>query len=144
MARRVSVSRLSFLAVLVGSLCAAYLPGVRAQQPVTAVPLAPSPPPLVVDGLEILPVQGGVHMIVGAGGNVAVQIGEEGVFVEPASAASVAGWLKLQRAGRAPDDVVCVLTGHGLKDPAVIQQRLALPRPVPATLDGIAPKVAIR
>jgi len=71
-------------------------------------------------------------------------LGREGVFVEPASAAPVAGWLKLQRAGRAPDDVVCVLTGHGLKDPAVIQQRLALPRPVPATLDGIAPMVAIR
>ena len=34
--------------------------------------------------------------------------------------------------------------GHGLKDPAIIQQRLALPQPVPATLDGIAPRLAIR
>jgi threonine synthase len=43
---------------------------------------------------------------------------EEGVFCEPASAAGVAGLLKLCRAGRKPrGTVVCVLTGHGLKDP---------------------------
>jgi glyoxylase-like metal-dependent hydrolase (beta-lactamase superfamily II) len=53
----------------------------HAQQPVTTVPLTPPPPPLIVDGLEILPVQGNVHMIVGAGANVAVQIGDEGAFV---------------------------------------------------------------
>jgi threonine synthase len=43
----------------------------------------------------------------------------EGVFCEPASAASVAGLLKMHAAGRlAPGArVVCVLTGHGLKDP---------------------------
>src|SRR5919107_187903 len=39
--------------------------------------------------------------------------GREGVFCEPASAASVAGLLKYGAEGR----VVCVLTGHGLKDP---------------------------
>jgi threonine synthase len=37
----------------------------------------------------------------------------EGVFCEPASAASVAGLIKYGAEGR----VVCVLTGHGLKDP---------------------------
>lgn len=44
---------------------------------------------------------------------------KEGVFCEPASAASVAGLLKLSKAGKVPDGstVVCVLTGHGLKDP---------------------------
>jgi threonine synthase len=44
----------------------------------------------------------------------------DGLFVEPASAASVAGLLRLSQAGRLPRDgtVVCVLTGHGLKDPA--------------------------
>ena len=43
---------------------------------------------------------------------------EEGVFCEPASAAGVAGLLQLARAGRRPRGlVVCVLTGHGLKDP---------------------------
>lgn len=64
-------------------------------------------------------------------------LGREGIFVEPASAASVAGWLKLQTLGRPPEDAVCVLTGHGLKDPAVIQARLTLPGPVPATLEAI-------
>ena len=42
-----------------------------------------------------------------------------GVFCEPASAASLAGVRKLRAEGRlSPDSrVVCVLTGHGLKDP---------------------------
>lgn len=42
----------------------------------------------------------------------------EGVFCEPASAASVAGVAKLRRAGvlREGTTVVCTLTGHGLKD----------------------------
>ena len=43
----------------------------------------------------------------------------EAVFVEPASAASVAGLLQVSAAGRVPADslVVCTVTGHGLKDP---------------------------
>jgi len=45
----------------------------------------------------------------------------EGVFCEPASAASVAGLLAhglpVLEGAAAPDSVVCVLTGHGLKDP---------------------------
>ncbi|MDQ1730776.1 MAG: threonine synthase [Pseudonocardiales bacterium] len=43
----------------------------------------------------------------------------EAVFVEPASAASVAGLLKAARAGRvaAGSTVVCTVTGNGLKDP---------------------------
>jgi threonine synthase len=45
----------------------------------------------------------------------------EGVFCEPASAASVAGLiahgLPVAEGGRPPETVVCVLTGHGLKDP---------------------------
>ena len=45
---------------------------------------------------------------------------QEGVFCEPSSAAGVAGLLKLARARRAPEGVsVCVLTGHGLKDPGI-------------------------
>lgn len=45
---------------------------------------------------------------------------KEGVFVEPASAASVAGILKLAKKGffkGSKAKIVCVLTGHGLKDP---------------------------
>ena len=43
----------------------------------------------------------------------------EGVFCEPASAASVAGVLKMAAAGKVKKHsrIVCVLTGHGLKDP---------------------------
>jgi threonine synthase len=40
---------------------------------------------------------------------------QEGVFCEPASAAGVAGLLAHGTGGA--DRVVCVLTGHGLKDP---------------------------
>lgn len=43
---------------------------------------------------------------------------EEGVFCEPASAASVAGLLKRRAEVPAGATVVCVLTGNGLKDPA--------------------------
>ena len=45
----------------------------------------------------------------------------EGVFCEPASAASVAGLLAhglpVVEGAEPPESVVCVLTGHGLKDP---------------------------
>ncbi len=45
----------------------------------------------------------------------------EGVFVEPASAASVAGLFKYAKKGYFPGNkkikIVCTLTGHGLKDP---------------------------
>lgn len=45
----------------------------------------------------------------------------EGVFVEPASAASIAGLLRTASDGRLPrgSTVVCTVTGHGLKDPGV-------------------------
>jgi threonine synthase len=45
---------------------------------------------------------------------------KEGVFVEPASATSVAGLLLTAADGRIPkgSTVVCTVTGHGLKDPA--------------------------
>jgi threonine synthase len=45
----------------------------------------------------------------------------EGLFSEPASAASVAGLLRYGAEGR----VVCVLTGHGLKDPTTAMSRAA-------------------
>jgi threonine synthase len=51
----------------------------------------------------------------------------EGIFCEPASAASVAGLLPRARAGDLVpgETVVCVLTGHGLKDPdtAIVMPR---------------------
>ena len=49
---------------------------------------------------------------------------EEGVFCEPASAASIAGLLKSKRDGVNFNDkkVVCILTGNGLKDPDLAGQ----------------------
>lgn len=48
--------------------------------------------------------------------------GQEGIFVEPASAASLAGVIKLNQKGffSRGQRVACVLTGNGLKDPAVV------------------------
>ena len=40
----------------------------------------------------------------------------EGVFSEPASAAGIAGLAHAEHEGR----VVCIVTGHGLKDPAAV------------------------
>ncbi|AZL09241.1 MAG: threonine synthase [Brevibacterium aurantiacum] len=44
---------------------------------------------------------------------------DEGIFVEPGSAASVAGLLKMSEAGRVPAGarIAVTVTGHGLKDP---------------------------
>ncbi|MBU1043677.1 MAG: threonine synthase [Candidatus Omnitrophica bacterium] len=69
----------------------------------------------------------------------------EGVFVEPASAASVAGILKLAKTGyfknNTPINIVCVLTGHGLKDPdraiAIIKQPEVISPTVAAVLEKI-------
>jgi threonine synthase len=67
---------------------------------------------------------------------------EEGVFCEPASAAGVAGLLKLAREGRSPKGVaVSVLTGHGLKDPDMIFSRVELPRPISATFETLAERM---
>ena len=63
----------------------------------------------------------------------------EGIFCEPASAAGVAGLLKLHAAGQVPagSRVVCVLTGHGLKDPDTAIQGLEKPMQVGADLGEI-------
>ena len=56
---------------------------------------------------------------------------KSGVFVEPASAASVAGLLKKAEAGYFDNDkgarVVCTVTGHGLKDPNCAISQVAEP-----------------
>ena len=41
----------------------------------------------------------------------------EGVFAEPASAASVAGLIKVKDKVKEGSKIVCILTGNGLKDP---------------------------
>jgi threonine synthase len=64
----------------------------------------------------------------------------EGVFCEPAAAASVAGIMKLARAQRLPRDacIVCVLTGSGLKDPDSALAQAHLPPAIPATIEALA------
>jgi threonine synthase len=51
----------------------------------------------------------------------------EGIFCEPASAASVAGVIKAAAAGELDPaaTIVCVLTGHGLKDPTTAERQVA-------------------
>ncbi|HVM25403.1 MAG TPA: threonine synthase [Candidatus Limnocylindrales bacterium] len=63
----------------------------------------------------------------------------EGVFCEPASAAGVAGVRRLAAARRIGEDeiVVCVLTGHGLKDPDAVQAEEGTLTPVPPDLGSI-------
>ncbi len=60
-----------------------------------------------------------------------------GVFCEPASAAGVAGIMKF--ADDLPDgDVVCTVTGHGLKDPDTAIEAVTLPDVLPADVDVVA------
>ena len=63
---------------------------------------------------------------------------EEGIFAEPASAACVAGLLKagpgLNLTGKT---VVCVITGHGLKDPDTALSVQAEMTDVPADTDAV-------
>ncbi|CAN5770613.1 hypothetical protein BH18ACT15_BH18ACT15_13150 [soil metagenome] len=57
----------------------------------------------------------------------------EGVFAEPASAAGVAGLRQAAADGSLDGStIVCVLTGHGLKDPEVAVRSAAPPRRVRA------------
>ncbi len=67
-----------------------------------------------------------------------------GVFCEPASAASVAGILRKAKEGFFPKlskgekaDIVCVLTGHGLKDPDRAIKTSEYPAVVEANLDDV-------
>jgi threonine synthase len=63
----------------------------------------------------------------------------EGIFCEPASAASVAGVRKLVSDGRIDPGatIVCVLTGHGLKDPDTAARIVAPLIVAPPTAAGI-------
>jgi len=83
---------------------------------------------------------------------------KEGIFVEPASAASVAGLLKLARKGyfkkhvtqnakrkaqsaRRKTQIVCILTGHGLKDPDRAIKSVKKPKIVAANLKAVLKEI---
>ncbi len=70
---------------------------------------------------------------------------KEGVFVEPASAASVAGVIKLARQGyfKRGATIVCVLTGHGLKDPDRVIKTVRLPKAIPPKLAAILSEIGL-
>ena len=67
----------------------------------------------------------------------------EAVFVEPASAASVAGLLMTAADGRLPagSTVVCTVTGNGLKDPE--WAITGAPKPITVPVDGYAAAVSL-
>jgi threonine synthase len=71
---------------------------------------------------------------------------QEGIFVEPASAASIAGLLKCCDSKEAaysfqqiPEEsrIVCTVTGHGLKDPDAIIAQMKDLKSVPATVNDV-------
>ena len=68
----------------------------------------------------------------------------DGVFVEPASAASVAGILKLHKNGyfkNKKGNIVCTLTGHGLKDPNIAIKSIKEPVRMKADLKAILKQI---
>ena len=99
---------------------------------------------------------GAVDAATGSGGGIASvrdkeiieaykALAQEGVFVELASAASVAGLLELSNSGsvRSGSTVVCVLTGHGLKDPDWAMSTAPRPRKVRAEIDVILTELGL-
>ncbi len=71
----------------------------------------------------------------------------DGVFVEPASAASVAGILKLNKQKyfeHQSGKIVCTLTGHGLKDPNIAIKNVEKPKIVKANLDAVLKEMGLQ
>jgi threonine synthase len=70
---------------------------------------------------------------------------EEGIFMEPASAATVAGLIKLVKAGRFEpgSTLVLTLTGHGLKDPDTALESASRPTVVPPRVDAVLAQLGL-
>ena len=64
---------------------------------------------------------------------------KEGIFVEPASAASIAGLIKLKKRGyfNKKATITCTLTGHGLKDPDFAIKNSVSPPTIRASMERI-------
>jgi threonine synthase len=73
------------------------------------------------------------------------RVAREGLFAEMASAASVAGLLKLTEEGRLDRGatVVCVLTGHGLKEPDWAIAGAGAPPILPPDADAVAAELGL-
>jgi threonine synthase len=70
----------------------------------------------------------------------------EGLFVEPASASSVAGLRKLleQKLIEKDEEIVCVATGHGLKDPQVVTRIAETPVKTRSDIESIEKVLGLR
>jgi threonine synthase len=70
----------------------------------------------------------------------------EGIFCEPASAASLAGVMKLGRKGffKKGDVLVLTLTGHGLKDPDIAIRVSQKPISLPAKKEKVLEYLDLR
>jgi len=70
---------------------------------------------------------------------------EEGIFMEAASAATVAGLIKLAKAGRFEpgSTLVLTLTGHGLKDPDTALESASRPTVVPPRVDAVLAQLGL-
>jgi threonine synthase len=69
------------------------------------------------------------------------RLAAEGVWVEPASAAGLAGFASELRAGRLEARglrIVAVCTGHGLKDPDVITRAMPAPIAISPELEALS------
>ena len=90
--------------------------------------------------------EGGIHAVTDREILAAYRrLAREGLFAEPASAAGVAGLLKLRAEGTIPAGVtvVCILTGHGLKDPEWAIAGAAHPTGVPADAAAVASELGL-
>lgn len=69
----------------------------------------------------------------------------EGVFAEPASAASLAGVKKMVEAGEISkgSTIVAVLTGHGLKDPDSAIEMIEEPSPISADMKSVVKEIGL-
>ena len=71
-------------------------------------------------------------------------LASSGIWVEPASAAGIAGLKKEIESGRfepAGKRIVAVCTGHGLKDPTVITDQFSQPRVLPADFEALEKEI---
>jgi threonine synthase len=67
----------------------------------------------------------------------------EGIFIEPASAASIAGLFKWSAKIREDSRIVCTVTGHGLKDPEPFRERISNLPMVAPVMDDVLRAIGI-
>ncbi|MCX6447996.1 MAG: threonine synthase [Actinobacteria bacterium] len=76
----------------------------------------------------------------------AIVAGKEGVFVEPSSAAGIAGLIKYKKAGKLPKGkkIVITVTGHGLKDISWALEKFAKPKIVKVNAAAAAKALGLK